>query len=183
MTAFGNVILFATNSHPDIYLLEMTTTGNNPTNRLFRFKGSYLLKMITTGNSYIVYVKHSYGIYLLEMTTIGNTNTLHPSKYNGSYLLNMTTIRTDYLNLYKAKFGPYLLNVTTIVSIIYHYLSFIMVLTYLIWQTSETLFYFSTNSHPDIYLLKMTAIGNTRYISLYHFYLLEMSTTESSSWN
>ena len=130
MTAFGNVILFATNSHPDIYLLNMTT--------------------------------------------IGNTNTLHPSKYNGSYLLNMTTIRTDYLNLYKAKFGPYLLNVTTIVSIIYHYLSFIMVLTYLIWQTSETLFYFSTNSHPDIYLLKMTAIGNTRYISLYHFYLLEM---------
>ena len=113
----------------------MTTTGNNPTNRLFRFKGSYLL--------------------------------------------NMTTIGKDYLNLYKAKFGPYLLNVTTIVSIIYHYLSFIMVLTYLIWQTSETLFYFSTNSHPGIYLLEMSTIVNTimlLILSLTGSYLLNMTT-------
>ena len=29
MTAIENVILFATNSHPDIYLLEMTTIENS----------------------------------------------------------------------------------------------------------------------------------------------------------
>lgn len=50
MTAIENVILFATNSHPDIYLLEMSTIGND-------LISLYAIRL---------------GIYLLEMTTIEN---------------------------------------------------------------------------------------------------------------
>ena len=56
----------------DIYLLEMTATGNLKVAKNQKLIGIYLLEMTTTENEYIKGEATHVGIYLLEMTTIEN---------------------------------------------------------------------------------------------------------------